>query len=76
MRALAAITEPEIAKRILDCMGLPPRTPPLTLVSTAGPWLEEPKAADFDQTPLSYPPWDRQCFSRAPMSGSMSISAK
>jgi len=54
MRVLAAITEPTVAKRILDCMGLPPRAPPLTparaSASVAEPWLEEP-AADFDQTP-------------------------
>jgi hypothetical protein len=54
MRVLAAITEPKVAKRILECMRLPPRAPPLTptrgSASVAEPWLEEP-AADFDQTP-------------------------
>ena len=55
MRVLAAITEPTVAERILECMGLPPRAPPLTPASTpdfaAGPWLAEPAGADFDQTP-------------------------
>ena len=50
----AAVTEPAIAKRILECMGLPPRAPPLTPAapdSLADPWLEEPAAEEFDQTP-------------------------
>jgi hypothetical protein len=59
MRVLAAITDPKVAKRILECMGLPPRAPPLTparaSASVAEPWLEEP-AADFDQTPAH--DWD------------------
>ena len=54
MRVMAAITEPMVARRILECMGLPPRAPPLTPATTpsfaAAPWLEEP-AADFDQSP-------------------------
>ncbi len=52
MRVIAAITEPTIASRILKCMGLPPRAPPLELAHTSGfaadPWLEEP--ADYDQS--------------------------
>jgi hypothetical protein len=59
MRVIAAITEPAVAKRILEWMGLPPRAPPLTpargSASVAEPWLEEP-AADFDQTPSE--DWD------------------
>jgi len=55
MRVIAAITEPTIAKRILECMGLPPRAPPLEPACTSGfaadPWLEEAEAADFDQSP-------------------------
>jgi len=52
MRVVAAITEPTVARRILACMGLPPRAPPLTpaTLPDAAPWFEEP-AADFDQTP-------------------------
>jgi hypothetical protein len=55
MRVLAAITEPTTAQRILVCMDLPPRAPPLAPARTAGSaadsWLEERTAADFDQTP-------------------------
>ena len=55
MRVLAAITEPTVARRILECLGLPQRAPPLELASAPewapDPWLEEPPSADFDQTP-------------------------
>ena len=55
MRVIAAITEPTIAKRILKCMGLPPRAPPLEAARTsrivAVPWLDEVEAAGFDQSP-------------------------
>lgn len=29
MRLLAAITDPSVARRILECLALPPRAPPL-----------------------------------------------
>ena len=55
MRVIAAITEPTVAKRILECMGLPPRAPPLEPACTSGfssdPWREVTKADDFDQSP-------------------------
>ena len=55
MRVLAAITEPAVARRILDYLSLPPLAPPLTPASAPDwvpdPWLEHPGAADFDQTP-------------------------
>jgi len=55
MRVLAAITEPTVARGMLVCLGLPSRGPPLTPSSTPDwapdPWLEEPGAGDFDQTP-------------------------
>ena len=55
MRVIAAITEPAVAKRILECMGLPQRAPPLeparTPVSVADPSLDEAEAASFDQSP-------------------------
>jgi hypothetical protein len=55
MRVIAAITEPKVAKRILECMGLPPRAPPIepagTSVIVADPWLDEAEAAGFDQSP-------------------------
>jgi hypothetical protein len=55
MRVLAAITEPKVAKRILECMGLPPRAPPPAPARTSGfasdPWLEQTQGAAFDQSP-------------------------
>jgi len=57
MRVLAAITDPTIAKRILECIGLPPRAPPLSRVNVSGfatDPLHEESDADFDQTPPEY----------------------
>ncbi len=55
MRVIAAITEPKVARRILECMGLPPRAPPLepsnTSVICADPWLDRAESASFDQSP-------------------------
>ncbi len=55
MRVMAAITDPAVARRILECMGLPARAPPLVPASAPAfapdSWLEEPAAVDFDQTP-------------------------
>ena len=55
MRVLAAITEPALARRILECMALPSRAPPLAPARETGlvvnSWTEEHAAADFDQTP-------------------------
>ena len=55
MRILAAITDPAVARRILKCLGLPPRAPPLTPPappeSVTGSWFSEPEAYDFDQSP-------------------------
>ncbi len=52
---LAAITDPMIARRILTCLDLPPRAPPLTPPAfpepTPGSWFRQPEAFDFDQTP-------------------------
>jgi hypothetical protein len=43
MRILAAITDPAVARRILKCLGQPPRAPPLTLPAppepTTGSWF-------------------------------------
>jgi len=54
MRVIAAITDPAVAQRILACMGLPPRAPPLRPASVQGSAatarFEEP-AEDFDQRP-------------------------
>jgi hypothetical protein len=57
---LAAITEPTVAKRILGCMGLPPRAPPLPTAGAPGmasePWPEGTNAAGLDQSPAD--DWD------------------
>jgi hypothetical protein len=58
MRVMAAITDPAVAKRILVCMSLPSRAPPLEPTNlshfAAEPWLEDHATAEFDQTPT----WD------------------
>jgi hypothetical protein len=55
MSILAAITDPAVARRILACLGLPPRAPPLTPPPPPEPatgcWFSGPEAYDFDQTP-------------------------
>jgi hypothetical protein len=59
MRVMAAITDPEVAGRILKCLSLPSRAPPLMPASpldeATDPWLEEPDV-DFDQTAPEH--WD------------------
>lgn len=54
MRVIAAITDPVVPRRILECVGLPPRAPSLSPASpqdsVAKPWSEEPDE-DFDQMP-------------------------
>ena len=55
MRVLAAIEEPEVARKILECLDLPARAPPLSPAPDAAaghetePWAEEPPWA-FDPT--------------------------
>jgi len=52
MRVLAAITDPVISQRILVCLGLPERAPP---IATAPPsvrvGVDLALDWDFDQTP-------------------------
>ena len=54
MRLLAAITDPAVATRILTCMRLPARAPPLEPPVPHEPitaaWEEDASPADFDQT--------------------------
>jgi hypothetical protein len=56
MRLLAAIEDPEVARKILGCLGLPARGPPLgaapgvSVDSTHESW-DEDALWDFDQTP-------------------------
>ena len=65
MRVLAAITHPEVARRILKCLSLPPRAPPLAPAMLLVEQPPEPGMdaqdvssqigpefrCDFDQTP-------------------------
>jgi len=63
MRILAAITDPSVARRILECMRLPARAPPLlgpALASECPSKTDEQgkpdEPFDFDQSPPS--DWD------------------
>ena len=56
MRILAAINEPAVARRILECLGLPARAPPLApapppAFDVYGNFPEPPDFDSFDQTP-------------------------
>ena len=61
MRILSAITEPDVARRILECLDMPSRAPPLGNPirapgeisheeSTAGPPWDDDPGFDFDQS--------------------------
>ncbi len=66
MRLLAVITDPSVARRILECLALPPRASPLAPAneidlgpavghSAFGPTLSEAHGdpgIDFDQSPV------------------------
>ena len=60
LRLIAAIEDPEIARRILECIGLPARAPPVSPApSSNGAFghahqAEEPW--EFDQTPIDEEP--------------------
>ena len=52
MRLIAAIEDPDIARRILECLKLPARAPPLGAAAAAPEqpqWLDEDRF--FDQSP-------------------------
>lgn len=52
MRLIAAITEPEVARRILECLALPPRAPPLGRGNRIDSGIDRPAPMDatgFDQ---------------------------
>jgi hypothetical protein len=69
MRLLAAITEPTVARRILECLALPPRAPPLAPANEFNLGLvvgdsafemtpaeaDEDPGFDFDQSPVEDP---------------------
>jgi hypothetical protein len=60
LRLLAAIEDPAIARRILECMGLPARAPPTSAPPPSGgpfePAASPIEDADFDQTPTCKEP--------------------
>jgi hypothetical protein len=58
MRVIAAITDPAVTKRILECMSLTPRAPPIASPSAQGSakFSVEESVEDFDQTPPDH--WD------------------
>jgi hypothetical protein len=58
LRLLAAIEDPEVAAKILECVGLPSRAPPI-LPGQAGAVRVAGDSAgdDFDQTPAFADPW-------------------
>ncbi len=57
MRLLAAIEEPEVARKILECLDLPARAPPLQPARSTvslGPEtdsVDQEQSWEFDQTP-------------------------
>ena len=52
LRFIAAIEDPAVARKILECLGLPARAPPLepTALDDGGAQAEK-AACEFDQTP-------------------------
>jgi hypothetical protein len=61
LRLVAAIEDPAIARRILECMELPARAPPLAAapdLDEAAPFAEPNEACGFDQTPPDDVAWD------------------
>lgn len=58
MRLFAAIEDPTVARKILECLELPARAPPLVPAKAEVPDLG-PDEADslFDQSPLYDEPW-------------------
>ncbi len=57
MRLIAPIEDPNVARRILECLDLPARAPPIEPAARAGSLAPEADFADeeplweFDQTP-------------------------
>ena len=58
LRLLAAIEDPEVACKILACLDLPVRAPPILPAQAAGVRVEGDRTDDdFDQTPAFADPW-------------------
>jgi len=54
LRLIAAVEDPAIARRILECIGLPARAPPIAPAVSSDTSLrssEPDKSWDYDQTP-------------------------
>lgn len=49
MRVLSAITDPAVAARILECVGMPSRAPPLEAVTHSSRAPCEDSALEFSQ---------------------------
>jgi hypothetical protein len=58
LRLIAAIEDSTVARRILECLKLPARAPPLEPTSADGLHAEPPGDDDFfDQSPIHDEPW-------------------
>ena len=55
MRLLAAIEDPEVARKILECLDLPARAPPLepapSSIGSETDFADQQQSWEFDQTP-------------------------
>jgi hypothetical protein len=59
LRLIAAIEDPAIARRILECIGLPARAPPIAPAASSDTSLrssEPDESWDYDQTPSADDP--------------------
>ena len=59
LRLIAAIEDPAIARRILECIGLPARAPPIAPAAPRDTLLrssEPDESWDYDQTPSADDP--------------------
>lgn len=52
MRVLSAIMDPDVARRILECLKLPARAPPVSRTDEVGPVLEQASQAEPESFPI------------------------
>jgi hypothetical protein len=52
MRVLSAITDPDVARRILQCLKQPARAPPLSRADEVGPVLDQASQAEPESLPI------------------------
>ena len=57
LRLLAAIEDPQVASKILACLGLPTRAPPTLRAQAAAVRVAGDPADDFDQTSAFAESW-------------------